>query len=89
MATITCIFGELQVQLLFEGGYYLGCGFYSNKYDMLVYHGTTIFYPYHHYKQGGSLCSPPATPHSVIPSHDYMLLKYCEQGCERVQYKGY
>ena len=27
----TIVFGELQVRLLFEGGYYSGCGFYSNK----------------------------------------------------------
>ena len=29
-ATISLV--ELQVRLLFEGGYYSGCGFYSNKY---------------------------------------------------------
>ena len=28
----TISLAELQVQLLFEGGYYSGCGFYSNKY---------------------------------------------------------
>ena len=30
VATISL--AELQVWLLFEGGYYSGCGFYSNKY---------------------------------------------------------
>ena len=34
VATIS--FAELQVWLLFEGGYYLGYGFYSNKYDIFV-----------------------------------------------------
>ena len=28
----TLSFAGLHVRLLFEGGYYLGCGFYSNKY---------------------------------------------------------
>ena len=35
MRAATIIFGELQVRLLFEGGYYSGCGFYSNKYGKL------------------------------------------------------
>ena len=29
-------FSELRVWLLFEGGYYSGCGFYSNKYGILT-----------------------------------------------------
>ena len=33
VATISFI--EFQVRLLFEGGYYSGCGFYQNKYGML------------------------------------------------------
>ena len=33
-ATISLV--DLQVRLLFEGGYYSGCGFYSNKYG--IYH---------------------------------------------------
>ena len=32
MRAATISFAELQVRLLFEGGYYSGCGFYSNKY---------------------------------------------------------
>ena len=32
----TISFTEFQVQLLFEGGYYSGCGFYSNKYGILA-----------------------------------------------------
>ena len=31
----TISLAELQVRLLFEGGYYSGCGFYSNKYGTL------------------------------------------------------
>ena len=30
----TISLAELQLQLLFEGGYYSGCGFYSNKYGI-------------------------------------------------------
>ena len=30
----TISFTELQVQQLFEGGYYSECGFYSNKYSI-------------------------------------------------------
>ena len=33
--TATISFAELQVRLLYEGGYYSGCGFYSNKYGTL------------------------------------------------------
>ena len=38
----TIIFGELQVRLLFEGGYYSGCGFYSNKYSNSGLHGIIV-----------------------------------------------
>ena len=35
---------SLKVRLLFEGGYYSGCGFYSNKYGMCIQHwnGTCV-----------------------------------------------
>ena len=33
----TISLAELQVRLLFKGGYYSGCSFYSNKYDTCSY----------------------------------------------------
>ena len=36
-ATISLV--DLQVRLLFEGGYYSGCGFYSSKYGIMI---TTV-----------------------------------------------
>ena len=37
MRAATISFAELQVWLLFEGGYYSRCGFYSNKYGIWAY----------------------------------------------------
>ena len=34
----TISLAELQVRLLFEGGYYSGCGFFSNKYGTTFAH---------------------------------------------------
>ena len=48
----TIIFGELQVRLLFEGSYYSGCGFYSNKYgrfSLLTYLPPRCFIAAHLY----------------------------------------
>ena len=36
MRAATISLAELQVRLLFEGGYYSGCGFYSNKYGIQI-----------------------------------------------------
>ena len=36
MHVATILFSEFQVRLLFKGGYHLGCGFYSNKINMIV-----------------------------------------------------
>ena len=37
LSAATISLAKLQVRLLFEGGYYSGCGFYSNKYGMQVF----------------------------------------------------
>ena len=39
-------FAELQVRLLFEGGYNLGCSFYSNKYSLYINIKIQLHYVY-------------------------------------------
>ena len=53
MHAATISFTELQVRLLFKGGYYLVCGFYLNKYGMSSYGGSA------------SITSPKPTTHQM------------------------
>ena len=42
MRAATISLTEFQVWLLFEGGYYSGCGFYSNKYGISAYKSQNL-----------------------------------------------
>ena len=65
-------FTELQVRLLFEGGYYLGCGFYSNKYSNRHSGRCTLLAPpasghtahtyVYHYLDDFIIVGPPQSP---------------------------